>query len=105
MRAFANPPDLSALRASYLMSLQHDLNTLEGLQSEVEFGFDEPRTYEDLRRLAHVQAGNAATFGFADLGHAARAVDVELSDRRCASATLPSLLAAWREHLRKAAQT
>lgn len=105
MRPFGSPPDLSALRGSYLISLKQDLGTLEGLQSEVEFGFAEPRTYEELRRLAHVQAGNAATFSFADLGQAARAVDIQLSEHQGHAEELRPLLLAWRTQLQKACQT
>ncbi len=102
MRAFGSPPDLSALRASYMVSLKQDLGTLEGLQSEVDFGFAEARTYEELRRLAHVQAGNAATFGFDALGNAARAVDIQLCDIEGPSDPLAALLGAWREQLQRA---
>ncbi len=104
MRAFGSPPDLSTLKLSYMTSLREDLSALEGLQSEVEFGFAEPRTFEGLHRLAHVQAGNAATFGFTALGEAARAVDVHLSDAASPPDLLPSLLAAWRAQLQIACQ-
>ncbi len=105
MRAFGSPPDLSAIKASYMVSLKDDLGTLEGLQSEVDFGFAEPRTYEELRRLAHVHAGNGATFGFSALGEAARAVDVSLSDSKSPPDLPPSLLAAWRAQLQIACQS
>lgn len=99
MRALGGSPDLSTIKASYMVSLKADLGALEGLQSEVDFGFAEPRTFEELRRLAHVQAGNAATFGFGALGEAARAVDVHLSDANSAPDLLLSLVAAWRAQL------
>ena len=102
MRAFGSPPDLTALKGSYMVSLKADLNALEGLQSEVDFGFAEPRTYEELRRLAHVQAGNAATFGFDALGQAARAVDIQLSETQGTSDLLAPLLATWRAKLQSA---
>ena len=104
MRAFGSPPDLTALRGSYLVSLKTDLGALEGLQSEVDFGFAEQRTYEDLRRLAHVQAGNAATFGFEALGLAARAVDILLSERQGPSDELAPLIGTWQRKLQKACQ-
>ena len=104
MRPFGSSLDLSAIKASYMVSLQENLSSLEGLQSEVDFGFAEPRTFEELRRLAHVQAGNAATFGFGALGEAARAVDVHLSDVNNAPDLLPSLIAAWRAQLQIACQ-
>ena len=104
MRPFGSSLDLSAIKASYMVSLQENLNTLEGLQSEVDFGFAEPRTFEELRRLSHVQAGNAATFGFGALGEAARAVDVHLSDANNGPDLLPSLIAAWRAQLQIACQ-
>ena len=104
MRPFGSSPDLSAIRASYMFSLKDDLGTLEALQSEVDFGFAEPRTFEELRRLAHVHAGNAATFGFSALGEAARAMDVHLSDAENAPDLLPSLVAAWRAQLQIACQ-
>ena len=87
-----------------MVSLKENLSTLEGLQSEVDFGFAEPRTFEELRRLAHVHAGNAATFGFGALGEAARAVDVHLSYASNATDLLPSLLAVWRAQLQIACQ-
>ncbi len=96
--------DMSAIKASYMVSLKENLSTLEGLQSEVEFGFAEPRTFEELRHLAHVHAGNAATFGFSALGEAARAMDVHLSDAENAPDLLPSLVAAWRAQLQIACQ-
>lgn len=102
MRAIGSPPDLTALKGSYMVSLKADLNALEGLQSEVDFGFAEPRTYEELRRLAHVQAGNAATFGFDALGQAARAVDIQLSETQGPSDLLAPLLATWRAKLQNA---
>jgi HPt (histidine-containing phosphotransfer) domain-containing protein len=105
MLALGSPPDLSAIKASYMVSLREDLSTIEGLQSEVDFGFAEPRTFEELRRLAHVQAGNAATFGFAALGEAARVVDVHLSDTSNTPELLPSLVAEWRAQLQIACQT
>ncbi|MFN9613101.1 MAG: Hpt domain-containing protein [Hyphomonadaceae bacterium] len=105
MRSFGGPPDLSAIKASYMISLKADLSTLEGLQSEVDFGFAEPRTYEELRRLAHVQAGNAATFGFSALGDAARAVAIQLSEAHGPSQTLPPLIATWRSELQTACQS
>ena len=104
MLALGSPPDLSAIKASYMVSLREDLSTIEGLQSEVDFGFAEARTFEELRRLAHVQAGNAATFSFAALGEAARAVDVHFSDVNNAPDLLPSLIAAWRAQLQIACQ-
>lgn len=105
MPALDSPLDLSAIKASYMVSLRENLSALEGLQSEVDFGFAEDRTYEELRRIAHVQAGNAATFGFSALGDVARAVDIDLSDKNRASEALPALLAAWREQLQRACQT
>ena len=105
MRAFGSPPDLSAIKASYMISLKADLNTLEGLQSEVEFGFAEPRTYEELRRIAHVQAGNAETFGFSALGNSARAVDIQLSEVQGPSEQLPHLIGTWRKELQSACQS
>lgn len=104
MRAFGSPPDLTAIKVSYMISLKADLSTLEGLQSEVDFGFAEPRTFEELRRLAHVQAGNAATFGFSALGDAARAVDIHLSETQGPSERLPPLIATWRRELQSACQ-
>jgi HPt (histidine-containing phosphotransfer) domain-containing protein len=92
MPPLGSPLDMSAIKASYMVSLKENLSTLEGLQSEVEFGFAEPRTFEELRRLAHVHAGNAATFGFSALGEAARAMDVHLSDAEKAPDLLPSSL-------------
>jgi len=86
MRSFGGPPDLSAIKASYI-------------------GFAEPRTYEELRRLAHVQAGNAATFGFSALGDAARAVAIQLSEAHGPSQTLPPLIATWRSELQTACQS
>lgn len=105
MPALDSPPDFSAIKASYMVSLKEDLGRLEGLQSEVDFGFAEPRTFDELRRLAHVQAGNAATFGFAALGEAARAVDVHLSDAESPPTLLPSLVTAWRAQLQIACQS
>jgi HPt (histidine-containing phosphotransfer) domain-containing protein len=105
MRPFGSSPDLSAIKAIYMVNIKDDFDTLEGLQSEVDFGFAEPRTFEELRRLAHVQAGNAATFGFSALGEAARAVDVHLSDAKNASDLLPALVAAWRAQLEIACQS
>ncbi|MFY7761263.1 hypothetical protein [Aquidulcibacter sp.] len=102
MRAFGSPPDLSAIKASYMVSLKADLSTLEGLQSEVDFGFAEPRTYQELRRLAHVHAGNAATFGFSALGDTARAVDIQLSETPGPSERLAPLIATWRRELQSA---
>jgi HPt (histidine-containing phosphotransfer) domain-containing protein len=104
MRPFGSSPDLSAIKASYVVSLNDDLATLEGLQSEVDFGVAEPRTYEELRSLAHVHAGNGATFGFSALGEAARAVDVHLNEVNNAPDLLPSLIAAWRGQLQIACQ-
>jgi hypothetical protein len=104
MRPFGSSSDLSAIKASYMVSLKDDLGTLEGLQSEVDFGFAEPRTFEELRHLAHVHAGNAATFGFSALGEAARAVDVHLNHANNAPDLLPTLVAAWRGQLQIACQ-
>ena len=105
MRAFGGPPDLSAIRVSYMVSLKEELGLLEGLQSEVDFGFAEPRTYEELRRIAHGHAGNAATFGFTALGDTARAVDEHLSAAQNSPDLLASLLAAWRAQLQTACQS
>jgi hypothetical protein len=105
MPALDSPPDFLAIKASYKVSLKEDLGRLEGLHSEVDFDFAEPRTFEELRILAHVQAGNAATFGFGALGEAARAVDVHLSDAESPSTLLPSLVTAWRAQLQIACQS
>lgn len=105
MRALGSPPDLSAIKVSYMVSLKEELALVEELQSAVDSGFAEPRTYEELRRISHVHAGNAATFGFAALGDAARAVDVYLSKKHNAPELLPSLIAAWRAQLHTACQS
>lgn len=105
MRALGSTPDLSAIKVSYMVNLKEDLALVEGLQSEVDSGFAEPRTYEELRGIAHVHAGNAATFGFAALGDAARGVDVYLSKKHNPPDLLPSLIAAWRAQLQCACQS
>jgi hypothetical protein len=64
----------------FLAIAAEDLIQAQALQAELTFNLEEPRTFQELKELTHRQAGTAATFGFEDLGDAARAVDRCLSE-------------------------
>jgi HPt (histidine-containing phosphotransfer) domain-containing protein len=78
-----------------MATLTADMDQVAGLSSELLFGLAEPRTYVDLRRIAHAQAGNAASFGFDKLGLAARLVNQTLSDEQGPSPLLAAAVQAW----------
>jgi hypothetical protein len=88
-------PDLHALLGTFLAIVADDLVKAQALQAELLFNLEEPRTFQELRELAHRQAGNAATFGFEDLGDAARAVDRCLSEGCENAGTLLPLIKIW----------
>ncbi|GBF56489.1 hypothetical protein PbB2_00145 [Candidatus Phycosocius bacilliformis] len=95
MRLDITKPDLSTLKSTYLSSLAVDQDRITGLLSELTYGLAEPRTYKELHRIAHAQAGNAATFGFERLGDAARTINQRLNQAHELSAELEAEVIAW----------
>jgi hypothetical protein len=95
VRAHQTTPDLQALLGTFLVLAAEDLIKAQALQAELMFNLAEPRTFHELREVAHRQAGNAATFGFEDLGDAARGVDQCLSEGCQDVGTLLPLVNRW----------
>lgn len=83
---------IQALKEDYIASLREDFETFEALASEIEFGLEEPRTFNELRELAHRVAGSAGSFGFDALGSNAKAVDQILTESQAVSAQLSARL-------------
>lgn len=95
MRSIQTTPGLQALTGTFLAIAAEDLIKAQALQAELMFHFEEPRTFQELREVAHRQAGNAATFGFENLGDAARAVDRCVSEGCEDVGTLLPLIKTW----------
>ena len=95
VRAIQTTPGLQALMGTFLAMAAEDMVKAQALQAELMFHFEEPRTFQDLKELAHRQAGNAATFGFEELGDAARAVDRCLSEGCEEAERLLPLIKTW----------
>jgi len=87
---------IKALKEDYIASLREDFETFEALASEIEFGLEEPRTFDELRELAHRVAGSAGSFGFDALGSTAKSVDQILTKGQTASADLSARLVSLR---------
>jgi HPt (histidine-containing phosphotransfer) domain-containing protein len=76
----ANNPALQAFleeqRADYTRSLPHRLEQVASLWQQVLRGEDVAQALPTLERHAHSLAGSAATFGWAELGLAAQALEL-----------------------------
>ena len=99
VRFHQTTPDLQALLGTFLGIAAEDLIKAQALQAELMFNLAEPRTFQELREVAHRQAGMAATFGFEDIGDAARAVDHCLSEGCEDAGLLLPLVGVWLELL------
>ena len=78
---------LDAQRADYRNSLPQRLAQIESLWRQVLNDERSAETLATLERCAHSLAGSGATFGFADLGDAARALELAVNpllDSACA---------------------
>ena len=74
-----NPALLAFLeeqRADYTRSLPHRLEQMLGFWQQILKGEDLVQAWPSLERQAHSLAGSAATFGWADLGLAAQALEL-----------------------------
>jgi HPt (histidine-containing phosphotransfer) domain-containing protein len=67
-------------RTAYLLTLPGRLAELEALARRLEDPAQLPATLAGLERCAHALAGSAGTFGLADLGASARALELEVED-------------------------
>ncbi|OYU77268.1 MAG: hypothetical protein CFE32_06520 [Alphaproteobacteria bacterium PA3] len=83
---------IQALKEDYIASLREDFEMFEALASEIEFGLEEPRTFSELRELAHRIAGSAGSFGLDALGSNAKSVDQILTESQAVSAQLSAQL-------------
>lgn len=90
---------VQALKGDYVASLQPDLELLEALESELAFGLEEERTFEELRAMAHRLAGSAGSFGFGSMGDVARAIDQALVKGERDAKRLVPLVHQWRDSL------
>lgn len=68
-------------RAAYLQALPARLAQLDTLAGHLDAS-DEPATLPELERLAHSLAGSAGTFGFSELGEAARTLELAIGEVR-----------------------
>jgi HPt (histidine-containing phosphotransfer) domain-containing protein len=68
---------LRQLRLEYLQSLPARLERIAGLSDALEQPLQADAARPELERCAHAIAGTAGTFGFAALGAAARALELE----------------------------
>lgn len=93
---------IQALKEDYISSLREDFDTFDALASELEFGIEEARTFEELRALVHRLAGSAGSFGFVELGTYARAIDQLLIESPQPSSDLSSLLSSLRTNFQAA---
>ena len=90
---------IKALKEKYVLSLRPDLDILDALASELNFGLEEDRTFAELHALAHRHAGSAGSFGLHDLGNCARDVDQLLqTDTQDPTKVLP-LIHDWQAQL------
>jgi chemotaxis protein histidine kinase CheA len=98
------PPDeflrfLEEQRRDYRLSLPEKLEQIEALAAELAGAA--PDALERLERLAHGIAGSGATFGFAELGNAAKALELSVqalrrSERAAAAPHHDDIIAALR---------
>jgi HPt (histidine-containing phosphotransfer) domain-containing protein len=80
---------LALQRADYRNGLQEKLAHMSALWSLVVEGHDDRGALGELERAAHSLAGSGATFGYAELGTSARALELALG-RLLKSAAPPS---------------
>src|SRR5450432_4213612 len=70
---------LALQRSAYRNGLQDKLANMSALWSRVVEGHDDRGAIGELERAAHSLAGSGATFGYAELGASARALELAVS--------------------------
>ena len=88
---------LARLTREFEAELAERLARAGALLDAHEAAPDDPAPLDELQRLMHVLAGSAGTFGQADLGTAAKALELHLIDSRPAAD--PAALARSRDLL------
>ncbi len=72
--------ELRALREAYRQRLASELPELERLVDALASDSEAPPLLEDLKHALHRMAGSAGTFGFPELGTAARSLEVRIQE-------------------------
>lgn len=67
---------LDAQREDFRRSLGARVGEIDSLWTRMSKGFTVPRGMDRLERLAHALAGSSGTFGFTDVGAAARKLEL-----------------------------